>query len=222
MHASTSPMMRRFAWGVAGGSITGFQNFLKDSLTILKALQSEARVPFLLLGFLASMAVFIALTGLIILTLCMKRYDATYSASMFVGSFCISASIMSAIHYRTFAHLKNNIVNYVGYPTGLIVLLMGVYLLMVAAKETSPRYSSDTLANSVATASCEEENATDEHIVRHQSHSNFILVSTVTPKSNVPLISFSSSYLFILQLNAVNSKNDEGVNTLPCGRGTYT
>jgi uncharacterized membrane protein len=168
--------MRRFAWGVAGGSITGFQNFLKDSLTILKAIPNEAKIPFVLLGFLASMAIFVALTGLIILTLCMKRYDATYSSSMFVGSFCISASIMSAIHYHTFAYLGKNIVNYVGYPIGLIVLLTGVYVLMVAAKEASPRFISNASDVAPVTAATEDNASEDDH-ARTQSHSNFILVS---------------------------------------------
>ena len=167
--------MRRFAWGVAGGSITGFQNFLKDTLTILKAIPSEAKIPYFLLGFLAFMAIFTALSGLIILTLCMKRYDATYSASMFVGSFCISASIMSAIHYHTFAHLSNNVVNYVGYPTGLVVLLTGVYLLMVAAKETGPQSPMETAA--IPATAAEEEMASENSHVRTQGHSNFILGS---------------------------------------------
>jgi uncharacterized membrane protein len=182
---STSPLMRRFAWGVAGGSITGFQNFLKDSLTILKAIKNEDTIPFVLLGFLASMAIFVALTGLIILTLCMKRYDATYSASMFVGSFCISASIMSAIHYHTFAHLKKNLVNYLGYPMGLIVLLAGVYVLMFAAKQGSPRLVTTVMA-------AEEENASEDDHIRTQSHSNFILVSHIVSLSCVLL---SSSHI---------------------------
>ena len=31
MKYSSNPTLKRFAWGVAGGSITGFQNFLKDN-----------------------------------------------------------------------------------------------------------------------------------------------------------------------------------------------
>lgn len=34
MTRSRSKTMRRFAWGVSGGSVTGLQNFLKDSLTV--------------------------------------------------------------------------------------------------------------------------------------------------------------------------------------------
>ena len=134
---NTTPTFQRFAWGVAGGSITGFQNFLKDSLTVLKASKSSnesgssQEFPYLLFIFMFGMAIFVALSGLIILTLCMKRYDVTYSASMFVGSFCISASIMSAIHYDTFLHL-NDMVNYIGYPSGLVILLYGVYMLLMS------------------------------------------------------------------------------------------
>jgi uncharacterized membrane protein len=138
---NTSPTFQRFAWGVAGGSVTGFQNFLKDSLTILKASNTNSNngnsieFPYLLFMFMFGMAIVTALTGLIILTLCMKRYDVTYSASMFVGSFCISASIMSAIHYDTFSHL-NDVINYIGYPSGLIILLYGVYMLLMATSTT--------------------------------------------------------------------------------------
>lgn len=138
---NTSPTFQRFAWGVAGGSITGFQNFLKDSLTILKASNSNNKdgnsneFPYVLFIFMFGMAIITALSGLIILTLCMKRYDVTYSASMFVGSFCISASIMSAIHYDTFLHL-NDVINYIGYPSGLIILLYGVYMLLAATSIT--------------------------------------------------------------------------------------
>ena len=144
---NTSPTFQRFAWGVAGGSITGFQNFLKDSLTILKASRSSNEngsndaFPLALFIFMFGMAIFTALSGLIILTLCMKRYDVTYSASMFVGSFCISASIMSAIHYDTFAHL-NDAINYIGYPSGLIILLYGVYLLLMSTSTNGINESS--------------------------------------------------------------------------------
>ena len=139
--ANTSPTFQRFAWGVAGGSITGFQNFLKDALTILKASPmhhedgSNQAFPYLLFLFMFGMAIAVALSGLIILTLCMKRYDVTYSASMFVGSFCISASIMSAIHYYTFSHL-NGVINYIGYPSGLVILLYGVYMLLTSTAAT--------------------------------------------------------------------------------------
>jgi uncharacterized membrane protein len=139
---NTSPTFQRFAWGVVGGSITGFQNFLKDSLTILKSSKinnedgSNSEFPYLLFIFMFGMAIISALSGLIILTLCMKRYDVTYSASMFVGSFCISASIMSAIHYDTFSHL-NDTINYIGYPIGLIILLYGVYMLLISTSATS-------------------------------------------------------------------------------------
>ena len=57
----------------------------------------------------------------------MKIYDATFSASMFVGSFIISASIMADIHYHTFENLTG-VINYIMYPTGLGVLLIGLYL----------------------------------------------------------------------------------------------
>ena len=56
-----------------------------------------------------------------------------FSAAMFVGSFVLSASLMSAVHYDTFQHLVG-FWNWVMYPLGLISLMIGVNLLLV--KET--------------------------------------------------------------------------------------
>lgn len=128
---SGSPLIRRFCWGSAGGTLSGFQNFLKDSLTILKAANNKEfndTIPVGLFVGLIVLAVFAAFGGLLILTACMKRYNATYSAAMFVGSFVISASIMSAIHYDTLSHL-DDATNMIMYPTGLAILMGGVVLL---------------------------------------------------------------------------------------------
>jgi len=125
-----NPTLKRFSWGVAGGSITGLQNFLKDGLTILKAVDAEedASLPwyFPLMLVLAAVSAF---GGLLFLTACMKRYDATYSSAMFVGSFVVSASIMSAAHYATFSHMST-LWNWVFYPFGLMVLMAGVWILV--------------------------------------------------------------------------------------------
>jgi len=134
----TSPSLRRFAWGVSGGSITGLQNFLKDSLTIMKAVKAEdddmLSYPwcFYIMIFLGSATAF---GGLFCLTACMKRYDATFSSATFVGSFVISASIMSAVHYDTFQHLLG-IWNWILYPAGLGVLMLGVILLVWQTTDT--------------------------------------------------------------------------------------
>ena len=129
---SHSPKIRRFAWGTAGGTLSGFQNFLKDALTIVKAANNKSTsdsIPVGLFVVLILLAVFAAFGGLLVLTACMKRYNATYSAAMFVGSFVISASIMSAIHYNTLSHL-DNASNMVMYPTGLAILMSGVWILI--------------------------------------------------------------------------------------------
>jgi hypothetical protein len=86
IRCSKSPILRRFAWGSCGGAFTGLQNFLKDSLTIHKATPHDGSYPwcFFLFVLLAAASAFI---GLLMLTACMKRYDATYSAASFVGSF---------------------------------------------------------------------------------------------------------------------------------------
>jgi drug/metabolite transporter (DMT)-like permease len=131
MKYSTSPVLRRFSWGSCGGSITGLQNFLKDSLTILKDTskqQQQQPLPAFFYLFIFG-AAGTAFAGLLILTACMKRYDATYSAASFVGSFVVSASVMASVHYNTFGELKG-LANYILYPTGLIVLMIGVYILV--------------------------------------------------------------------------------------------
>ena len=128
MKYSTNPTLKRFAWGVAGGSITGFQNFLKDLLTLFQVKGKDESLPWYT-AVLALLAITTAFTGLLFLTACMKRYDATYSAAMFVGSFVVSASIMSAVHYSTFAHLQG-LTNVILYPGGLFVLMGGVWMLV--------------------------------------------------------------------------------------------
>ena len=118
---------QRLAWGASGGSITGLQNFLKDALTCAKA-SSGGRVPgtAFVLALLAALSSF---SGLLFLVGCMRRYDATYSSAMFVGSFVVSASLMSAVHYATFRMLAGWW-NYVLYPAGLLILMGGVAILV--------------------------------------------------------------------------------------------
>jgi drug/metabolite transporter (DMT)-like permease len=135
---SSSPVLRRFAFGVAGGSLTGFQNFLKDSLTIIKAVGEEDAYPYYFYIFVV-MAMASSFGGLLFLTACMKEYDATFSSAMFVGSFVISASIMSAVHYQTFQHLVG-IWNWIMYPVGLIILMIGVDLLVKATAEPETEF----------------------------------------------------------------------------------
>lgn len=125
----TSPTLQRFAWGASGGSTTGVaQCFIKDALVVLKASKGIFRGPwylplFIFLGMALSFA------GLLFLTATMKRYDATYSAAMFVGSFVVSASIMSAAHYHTFENLAG-VTDYIMYPLGLVTLMVGVHILV--------------------------------------------------------------------------------------------
>ena len=136
---SESYLLRRFAWGCSGGAITGTQNFLKDSLTIVKAVavddqQQHHHLPWVFYALFLS-AASTAFIGLLILTACMKRYDTTYSAASFVGSFVVSASIMAAVHYNTFAGLEG-VLNYILYPLGIAVLMIGVYILVRESNES--------------------------------------------------------------------------------------
>ena len=133
------------AWGSIGGSVTGFQNFLKDALTISSAMKNESTssssslgggrwgvggsdTPVALILFVA-LAMLTAFLGLLCLAACMKRFDATYSSSMFVVSFVLSTSLMSSVHYDTFQHLTG-VENYIMYPMGLMILLVGAFLLI--------------------------------------------------------------------------------------------
>ena len=106
---------KRFAWGVLGGSITGMQCFIKDALGLIHGLDLaptwttlvsfvSLSLPWELYGLLL-LGGLLPLLGLVLLMQCMKRYDATYTASMFMGSIVISSSIMSAVHYHTFDHI---------------------------------------------------------------------------------------------------------------------
>jgi len=118
---------KRFAWGVAGGSVTGFQNFVKDALALMQNYDGIQSFPaeLFLLWFCGAL---FPLLGLLLLMQCMKRYDATYSSSMFVGSFICSTSLMSAFHYDTFQHLPT-VWNWIFYPVGIIVLVSGTVML---------------------------------------------------------------------------------------------
>jgi len=129
INQSSSSTLRRFAWGVSGGSITGFQNFLKDSLTIIKYANAYGLSYPWYLYILISFGAATAFGGLLCLTACMKRYDATFSSASFVGSFVISASIMSAVHYSTFQNLVG-LWNWILYPSGLLILMVGVLILV--------------------------------------------------------------------------------------------
>ena len=69
----------------------------------------------------------------------MKRYDATYSAAMYVASFVVSASAMSAVHYQTFEHL-NGVWSYFLYPLGLATLFLGAFVLAKPEAVTRCRF----------------------------------------------------------------------------------
>ena len=97
---------------------------------------------FLLLG----LAAFTAFTGLLILTRAMKRYDATFCSAMFVGSFIVTASIMADIHYHTFANLTG-LVNFIMYPIGLFILMIGLYVLVQDTTEPNSSENVDQNQN---------------------------------------------------------------------------
>mmetsp|Transcript_22455 Transcript_22455/g.26018 ORF Transcript_22455/g.26018 Transcript_22455/m.26018 type:complete len:417 (-) Transcript_22455:199-1449(-) len=146
-----TPKLCRFAWGVSSGSITGFQNFLKDTTSIVKACESEGVGLPWYFYLMVCLSGFTAFTGLLFLMICMKRYDATFSSSMFVGSFIISASIMAAIHYDTFQHLQG-LVNYIMYPAGLGILMIGLNILVQDTEEVEGQNNNTQNERNVANA----------------------------------------------------------------------
>jgi drug/metabolite transporter (DMT)-like permease len=153
MFWGTNPFCKRFAWGVAGGILTGCQNFIKDFITMVQIILRDGygdyhqtahwmifmtpwKLPWYFFGMLVAAGAF-AGVGLIIFVGCMKRYDATYSAGIEAGSLTLTASLMSALHYHTFANLQqrggdSSSYNWslILYPTGLAILMVGVCLLM--------------------------------------------------------------------------------------------
>jgi len=130
INRAPSATLKRFAWGMAAGSITGIQCFLKDALTILKV--SKDKRPWKLpwtLYILFALAIISSVGGLSILTQCMKRYDATFSNAMNSGSFVVSSGIMSAVHYHTFSNFSSKY-SFVMYPMGLAIILVGLWILV--------------------------------------------------------------------------------------------
>jgi hypothetical protein len=195
-------LLCRFCWGMAGGSMTGMLNFVKDTLTVLDAMNDvmiensssntasssvqQTTIPrdcYLFLFFLIFMGVFAAYSGLVLLSLCMKRYDVTFSAAMFIGSYVLSASIMSWIHYDTFEHLQQrHVICYILYPMGLFILLCGVYILVM---------ESTILTTTTLTSSSQHDptNPKQQRRHPHQQEQRQSLSSIITSNPNPPSIS---------------------------------
>lgn len=154
----TSPTFQRFGWGASGGTVTGVaQCFIKDSLVVLKKSTGIFSGPWYLPLFIFLGMAF-SFIGLLFLTATMKRYDATYSAAMFVGSFVVSASIMSVAHYHTFEHL-NGVMNIIMYPFGLLTLMVGVHILVHRGTQT---HTSPTAVDAIEGSGMDGD---DHHIV---------------------------------------------------------
>ena len=128
MYYSHNKYWTRVAWGVAGGFVTGFWNFIKDAITLVQLSPSLWNLPWYFFGLCAT-ALVTAGAGMMIMAECMKRYDATYTSGTYAGSLTLAASVVSAMHYRTFDNLSG--VSLVLYPLGLGILMMGVGLLIM-------------------------------------------------------------------------------------------
>ncbi|GMH74050.1 hypothetical protein TrST_g7583 [Triparma strigata] len=134
---SPIPAVEKFCWGVSGGSIAGLLLFIKDSLSLFK---SESPWHWQIWLFLSG-AMFVGLYGIRCLSFCMKRYDTTYSATMFVVSYIFSADIMSLIRYDIYKNMEST-AQKVLFPVGMIILLGGVAILMT---EKIPGFCSRTV-----------------------------------------------------------------------------
>ena len=73
----SAPKLAKLGWGLSGGLIAGVLLFLKDAMSFIK---TEGWLHWEL-WLLVGLAIFVAIYGLVLLTQCMKRYDATFSAS---------------------------------------------------------------------------------------------------------------------------------------------
>lgn len=71
--------------------------------------------------------------GLVFLTKCMRYYDATFGAGMFVVSYIFSTTIMSFVRYSTFEHLRSYWQVWC-YFSGLSMLLVGVWVFVMGKK----------------------------------------------------------------------------------------
>jgi hypothetical protein len=127
-----SPMVSKLAFGASGGTISGMLLYVKDATSMVQT-EGFANVE---IWILISLASFVAISGLILLTACMKRYDATYTASMFICSFVFSASIMSIIRFDTIANIESNW-SLAFYCLGLLILLMGIVILVAETGDGS-------------------------------------------------------------------------------------
>ncbi|CAB9503149.1 expressed unknown protein [Seminavis robusta] len=139
---TTIRSLRRFAWGTSGGAISGMaQCFVKDSLIVVSTFKKgpSISIPWYLPLFIL-LAIGLSLGGLLLNTATMKRYDATFSQAVSVGSYVVSTSLMSAAHYHTFEHL-DSIANLVMYPIGLFILMLGVAILVQGSGSSNPSWA---------------------------------------------------------------------------------
>lgn len=156
-HGNPHQASTRFAWGMAGGSLTGVQCFLKDALTMLFLENGYQRFWTLPISafILLALAIGCAVGGLLILSACMKRYDATFSNAMNAGAFVVSASIMAQVRYDTLGNLKNGLAQFC-YVMGLVIILTGLFLL-VRSTQLSEATDMDKDNQSDASTECDED-----------------------------------------------------------------
>jgi len=177
MRYSQNTFWRRFAWGVAGGFSTGFQNFVKDAITIFQLTPivdwvRPWRLPWILYVLLLSAGV-TAGGGLAILAACMKRYDVTYASGTFAGSLTLCATIMSALHYHTFDHLTNAVL----YVMGVGILIAGVGLLMYHSHHHGEDHNESSSNDKDASSKCPtaSSNSTSTTTISDEEASHLLL-----------------------------------------------
>lgn len=124
---------RRAAWGISCGTVLGWNAIVtKDTVTVLQSVKS--------LGFwnwppvlfqLGAVSILLFLVGILLLVFSMRWFDATSLASLIVGSVIFSTSVVSAVHYNTFAHLTRT--DAVCYLVGLALVLTGLCFMNVTS-----------------------------------------------------------------------------------------
>jgi hypothetical protein len=124
----------KIAWGLSGGSISGLLCFIKDALSLAAADGVSRPFATWQIWLMIYGALFTSVVGVMNLSQCMKRYDATYSASMFVGSYVTSATSVSIIRYNILDRLAYW--QLIVYPLGLVILFIGIAIFVMDATGT--------------------------------------------------------------------------------------
>lgn len=143
INVSKNAMAQRFAWGVSGGFLQGIQLLGKDALTIYSV--SGSKLPWnqpWLFYVLLPLHLIPAGGGLVLITKCFKRYDATFTAALGTGALVLSSTAVGAVHYNTFSNIRS-VSSLVLYPLGLASIMSGLFVLVRHSKKEGTSSGND-------------------------------------------------------------------------------